>query len=205
MTLIDVSVPLRPGMIHYPGDPELHLERVLAIARGDPANVSRLDFGVHSGTHVDAPNHFLDGEPGVDSVPLDVLVGPAQVVDGASLSREVSASALQSLAIPDAAERLLLKTRNSALWERDSFSEDFVSLDESGARWLVERGVRLIGIDYLSIGDEAAHKVLLRAGVVPLEGLDLRRVEPGSYRLICLPLRIEGSDGGPARVLLETL
>ena len=192
-------------MIHYPGDPELHLERVLAIARGDPANVSRLDFGVHSGTHVDAPNHFLDGEPGVDSVPLDVLVGPAQVVDGASLPREVSASALQSLAIPDAAERLLLKTRNSALWERDSFSEDFVSLDESGARWLVERGVRLIGIDYLSIGDEAAHKVLLRAGVVPLEGLDLRRVEPGSYRLICLPLRIEGSDGGPARVLLETL
>ena len=205
MTLIDVSVPLRPGMIHYPGDPELHLERVLAIAKGDPANVSRLDFGVHSGTHVDAPNHFLDGEPGVDSVPLDVLVGPAQVVDGASLPREVSASALQSLAIPDAAERLLLKTRNSALWERDSFSEDFVSLDESGARWLVERGVRLIGIDYLSIGDEAAHQVLLRAGVVPLEGLDLRRVEPGSYRLICLPLRIEGSDGGPARVLLETL
>ena len=205
MTLIDVSVPLRPGMIHYPGDPELHLERVLAIARGDPANVSRLDFGVHSGTHVDAPNHFLDGEPGVDSVPLDVLVGPAQVVDGASLPREVSASALQSLAIPDAAERLLLKTRNSALWERDSFSEDSVSLDESGARWLVERGVRLIGIDYLSIGDEAAHQVLLRAGVVPLEGLDLRQVEPGSYRLICLPLRIEGSDGGPARVLLETL
>ena len=205
MTLIDVSVPLRPGMIHYPGDPELHLERVLSIAKGDPANVSRLDFGVHSGTHVDAPNHFLDGEPGIDSVPLDVLVGPAQVVDGASLPREVSASALQSLAIPDAAERLLLKTRNSALWERDSFSEDFVSLDESGARWLVERGVRLIGIDYLSIGDEAAHKVLLRAGVVPLEGLDLRRVEPGSYRLICLPLRIEGSDGGPARVLLETL
>jgi arylformamidase len=192
--IIDVSVPVRPGMITYPCDPEVRLERVSSIADGDVVNLSRLDLGVHSGTHVDAPLHFLDGGPSVETLPLDVLVGPCVVVDG-----------LDVAAVPEGAERVLFKTSNSRLWERDEFSEEFVALDGAGAGALVERGVRLVGIDYLSIGDAGAHNVFLGNGVVPLEGVDLRRVEPGRYRIYCLPLRLVGSDGVAARVLFEPL
>ena len=189
--IIDVSVPVRPGMITYPGDPEVRLERVSSIGDGDVVNLSRLDLGVHSGTHVDAPLHFVDGWPSVETLPLDVLVGPCVVVDG-----------LDPAAVPAGAERVLFKTPNSRLWERAEFSEDFVALDAEAARALVERGVRLAGIDYLSIGDEGAHRILLGAGVVAVEGLDLREVEPGEYRLVCAPLKLEGAEGAPARVLL---
>jgi arylformamidase len=189
--IIDVSVPVRPGMITYPGDPEVRLERVSSIADGEVANLSRLDLGVHSGTHVDAPLHFVDGGASVETLPLDVLVGPCVVVDG-----------LDAAAVPRGAERVLFKTPNSRLWERDEFSEDFVALDGAAARALVERGVRLVGIDYLSIGDEEAHRALLGAGVVAIEGLDLREVDPGEYRLVCAPLKLEGAEGAPARVLL---
>ena len=191
MQIIDVSVPVRPGMITYPGDPEVRLERVSSIADGDVVNLSRLDLGVHSGTHVDAPLHFVDGGASVEALPLDVLVGPCVVVDG-----------LDAAAVPRGAERVLFKTRNSRLWERDEFSEDFVALDGEAARALVERGVRLVGIDYLSIGDEEAHQALLGAGVVAIEGLDLREVDPGEYRLVCAPLKLEGAEGAPARVML---
>lgn len=189
--ILDVSVPVRPGMVTYPGDPEVRLERVSSIAEGAAANLSRLDFGVHSGTHVDAPLHFIDGAPGAEALPLDVLVGPCVVLDG-----------LDPSAVPAGAERVLFRTPNGRLWELDEFSEDFVALDGQAAGALVERGVRLVGIDYLSIGDEEAHHVLLGAGVVTVEGLDLRRVEPGEYRLVCAPLKLVGSDGAPARVLL---
>jgi len=189
--IIDVSVLVRPGMITYPGDPEVRLERVSSIADGDRVNLSRLDLGVHSGTHVDAPLHFVEGAPSVEALPLDVLVGPCVVVDG-----------LRPAAVPQGAERVLFKTPNSRLWERDEFSEDFVGLDGQAAQALVERGVRLVGIDYLSIGDEEAHHVLLEAGVVAVEGLDLREVEPGEYRLVCAPLKLVGAEGAPARVLL---
>ena len=191
MQIIDVSVPVRAGMITYPGDPDVRLERVSSIGDGDVVNLSRLDLGVHSGTHVDAPLHFLDGGRSVETLPLDVLVGPCVVVDG-----------LDPAVVPAGAERVLFKTPNSRLWERDQFSEDFVALDGEAARALVAGGVRLVGIDYLSIGDEEAHKVLLGAGVVAIEGLDLREVEPGEYRLICAPLKLEGAEGAPARVLL---
>ena len=191
MQIIDVSVPVWPGMITNPGDPKVRLERVSSIADGDVANLSRLDLGVHSGTHVDAPLHFIEGAPGVEALPLDVLVGPCVVVDG-----------LEPAAVPRGAERVLFKTPNSRLWEREEFSEDFVKLDGQAARALVERGVRLVGIDYLSIGDEEAHHVLLEAGFVVVEGLDLREVEPGEYRLVCAPLKLEGAEGAPARVLL---
>lgn len=191
MQIIDVSVPVRPGMITYPGDPEVRLERVSSIADGDVVNLSRLDFGVHSGTHVDAPLHFVDGGPSVESLPLDVLVGLCVVVEG-----------LDPAAVPAGAERVLFKTPNSRLWEREEFSQEFVALDGEAARALVERGVRLVGIDYLTIGDEEAHRVLLGAGVVAVEGLDLREVEPGEYRLVCAPLKLEGAEGAPARVLL---
>ena len=203
MRLIDVTVPVREGMPVYDGNPGVHLERARSIAAGDTVNITRLDIGAHTGTHVDAPVHFIEGGAGTESIDPDVLVGEAHVVDATRLHADIGREALESLALPAGAERLVFKTPNSALWERDSFTRDFIRFVESGAVALVERGVRLVGIDYLSIGDEAAHRVLLGNGVVPLEGLDLRRVEPGRYRLYCLPLKLVGSDGAPARVLLE--
>ena len=198
MEIIDVSVSIRPGMVTYPGDPTVSLERVASLANGDVVNLSRLDFGVHSGTHVDAPVHFIDGAPSAEALPLDVLVGPARVLDLTAAER-LDAPAFDGVEL---ASRVLLKTRNSELWARDSFADDFLALTEDGARALIDGGVRLVGIDYLSIGDEAAHQALLGAGVVAIEGLDLRDVEPGSYRLICLPLRVVGADGAPARAIL---
>jgi arylformamidase len=200
--IIDISVPIRPGMIVYEGDPTVVLERALSIADGATANVSRLDFGVHSGTHVDAPVHFIEGAAGAETLPLDVLVGPTHVVDATGVQGVLDEDALRGLALPERAERLIFKTTNSRLWERDEFTPEFVRLSADGARYLVGHGVRLVGIDYLSVGDEEAHVELLRAGVVPLESLDLRGVEPGEYRLVCLPLRVVGSDGAPARTVL---
>ena len=199
MEIIDVSVPVRPGMVTYPGDPTVTLERVASIANGDVVNLSRLDFGVHSGTHVDAPVHFIDGAAAAETLPLDVLVGPARVLDLTAAER-LDAAAFDGAEL---APRILLKTRNSELWARDWFVEEFLALTEDGARALIDGGVRLVGIDYLSIGDEAAHQALLGAGVVAVEGLDLRAVEPGDYELICAPLKLVGSDGAPARVLLR--
>jgi arylformamidase len=163
-------------------------------------NLTRLDFGTHSGTHVDAPVHFVDGAAGAESLPLDVLVGPARVLDFTGF--EDTFIGAPDLDGHDLTERILLKTRNSKLWERSRFDESFASLDGEAARALVKAGVRLVGIDYLSIGDGVAHEVLLEAGVVAIEGLDLSQAEPGEYQLVCAPLKLVGSDGAPARVLL---
>ncbi len=202
MELIDVTVPIREGMVTYPGDPTVTTELASAIGRGDVVNLTRLDFGVHSGTHVDAPVHFLDDGHGVDAWPLDALVGPAAVVEARSVTGVLDREALHRIGLPDS-PRLLFRTTNSELWASDTFADDFVHFVKSGADVLVERGVRLVGIDYLSIGDEDAHKVLLGAGIVAVEGLDLREAEPGAYELLCLPMKIAGSDGAPARVLLR--
>lgn len=196
MRLIDVSVPIRTGMVTYPGDPTVSVERVASLAAGDVVNLSRIEMGLHSGTHVDAPGHFIDGGQGVDEVALDALIGPCEVVALDSLDAASVAAAVEGV------ERVLFRTPNSELWGRDTFAEDFLSLDGDSARVLVERGVRLVGVDYLSVGDEEAHHALLGAGVVVVEGLDLRGVEPGPYELICLPLRVVGSDGAPARAVL---
>lgn len=179
MEIFDVSVPIRPGMVTYPGDPAVRLERVASIAQGDVCNLSRLDFGVHSGTHVDAPLHFVDGAPASEALPLDVLVGPARVLDLTGVEGEIGADAFAGGDLP---ERVLLKTRNSELWARDDYVPEHVTLGADAARALVAAGVRLVGIDYLSIGDEDAHHALLEAGVVALESLDLRAVEPGRVR-----------------------
>jgi arylformamidase len=203
---IDVTVPLRPGMPSYEGDPPLILERVTSLAQGGVCNLGRLAFGLHSGTHIDAPLHFIDGAPGVESTPLQALLGEAWVVDAMPVAGHIDAPALRKLDIPEGCDRVLFKTTNSRLWERDAFSRDYVALTESAARELVRRGVRLVGIDYLSIApfDDPAptHLALLEAGVVILEGLDLRRAAAGPYRLLCLPLLVEGADGAPARTLL---
>jgi arylformamidase len=183
-------------MVTYPGDPAVRMERAASIAGGDVVNLTRMDFGLHSGTHVDAPVHFIDGAPGVDEIPLESLIGPCVVVEVPDLGRESVARA------PEGSERVLFKTPNSELWARDEFVKEFARLDGEAAALLVERGIRLVGVDYLSVGDEDAHNALLEAGVVPVEGLDLRGVEPGSYELICLPLRVVGADGAPARTIL---
>jgi arylformamidase len=193
--IFDVSVPLREGMVTYPGDPQVHIERAASIAGGDVVNLTRIDFGLHSGTHVDAPVHFIDGAAGVDAIPLDALLGPCEVVEARDLSRD-------SVAAAPAAERILFKTPNSELWARDEFADDFARLDGDAARLLVERRTRLVGVDYLSVGDEDAHHALLEAGVVTVEGLNLRAIEPGAYELVCLPLRVVGADGAPARAVL---
>jgi arylformamidase len=188
----------------YRGNPgfEIHLDS--SLAEGAGANVSKLTMGAHTGTHVDGQRHFFDDGAGADALPLDAMIGPAEVVELAGVGLgPIDENALRGAGIPDGTERLLLKTPNSELWERDGFTHDFARLDGSGAAYALEIGVRLIGIDYLSIGDHDAHHALLGEGVVAVEGLDLRGVEPGSYELYCLPIRLVGSDGAPARVVLK--
>jgi arylformamidase len=202
MKIHDISVPIREEMPIYAGNPGVTLTRVQSLVDGASANVSKLELGVHTGTHVDAPLHHFDGEPGAESLPLEPLIGPAVVVDATAAREALDEPLVSALGITAGAARVLFKTRNSSLWERPDFTRDFVRLDGGGARYLVELGVRLVGIDYLSVGDTEAHRVLLGAGVVALEGLDLRGIEPGEYRLICLPLRLENADGAPARAVL---
>jgi arylformamidase len=195
--ILDVSVPLRPGMPIRPGDPELEVGLADAIADGADANVTRLALGAHTGTHVDAPVHFLEGAAGVEELPLDALVGPCVVVEADDVGGELPAAA-----VPSGAERVLFRTRNSELWERDGFVDGSVCRSAAAAEEVVRRGIRLVGIDYLTIGGAEAHRILLAAGVVPLEALDLRDVEPGPYTIVCLPLKIVGADGAPARTVL---
>lgn len=203
MDLIDITVPLRDGMVHYAGNPEIRITLAQSLAKGASANITRLDLGAHSATHVDAPLHFLEDGDAADSLPLEAMIGPAEIVDGTAIEEgPIDEAALRGLEIPEGTERLLLKTRNSRLWASEEFTRDFVRLDGSGARYVIELGVRLVGIDYLSIGDADAHRELLSRGVVALEGLNLGEVEPGRYELVCLPLKIVGSDGAPARVVL---
>lgn len=205
-TWIDVTVPVRSGMVHWPGNPPIEVVRTSDVSKGDPATVSRLSLGVHSGTHVDAPVHFLADGAGIDAIPLDELIGPARVV-AIRDPRSIGVEELRALE-PRAGERLLFKTRNSTLdWPKREFLPDYVYLSSGGAQFLVEQRVRLVGIDYLSIAgmDEGVptHRALLRAGVCVIEGLDLAAVEPGAYEMICLPLRLAGADGAPARVALR--
>lgn len=206
MKVHDISLTLRQRMPVFPGEPTPLLEPTTQMERGDSYNVSRLTISTHTGTHIDAPRHFLVGGASVERIAVDVLVGPALVVE-MPVDREITAADLEAASIPPAAERLLFKTRNSRLLDDEDFRRDFVYLTLDAARWLVERGVRLIGIDYLSVEEMDAdpnivHQTLLRAGVVIVEGADLRQVAPGPYLLACLPLKLEGADGSPVRAVL---
>lgn len=211
MRIHDVSVPISAGTPVYPGDPHIEIEQWAAIARGDAANVSMLHFGAHTGTHVDAPAHFIEGAGRVDALPLDVLVGRARIIEVADDVRVINAGHITSQAV-DGATRVLFKTRNSAFWANtaEGFRTDFTYLAPDAARALVEAGVRLVGVDYLSVEQFRAerfetHTILLSNNVVIVEGLDLRSVTAGDYELICLPLRITGGsgDGAPARAILR--
>jgi arylformamidase len=208
--IVDITLPVGPDMLVWPGDPPVAVDPVARLDDGDPANVSALRLGTHTGTHVDPPVHFLAGGATVDRLPLDALVGEAVVADLTGAPGSVGPAELERLELPAGAARLLLKTANSALWHQPgpiAFPDRYVALSADGAAWLVERGVRLVGTDFLSIEERDApghptHLTLLRAGVVILEGLDLYTVEPGVHTLVCLPLRIAGGDGAPARAVL---
>jgi len=207
MTWIDISVPIEDGMITWPGDPPFASERIKSIAEGAHANVTQLDFGAHTGTHVDAPIHFIDGAAGVETTPIDPLLGPAWVVDATRVEGAIDETAIRSLDIPDGETRVLFKTTNGSIRSRGLFEPGFVALNGGGADELVTRGVQLVGMDFLSVArfDDpvATHRALLGAGVVVLEGLDLRSVDAGPYELRCLPILVVGCDGGPARALLR--
>ena len=208
MKIYDVSLPISPDLPVWPGDPAVVLEQVSSMDAGAHDNVSRLACGVHTGTHVDAPHHFLNDHKTAESLSLDILVGPARVVQIPEDVKVVNAQVFESAAILSGTERLLLKTSNSRLWERREmeFFTGFVGISSDGADWLVQHNVKLIGIDYLSVApyhqSVPTHRTLLGAGMIIVEGLDLSGVQPGKYDLCCLPLKLVGSDGAPARVIL---
>jgi len=204
---IDVSVTLKNGMVGWPGDPVARISHVLELERGDPCTVSLLEMGAHSGTHMDAPAHFVAGGVGIDQMPVDAAIGPARII--AIDDREsITLDELEPHQIQPG-ERILFKTHNSdRVWETGPFAEDFVYLSAPAARYLVERHVGLVGIDYLSVGGFGAdgvetHQALLNAGIWVIEGLYLNGVPPGAVDLICLPLKIAGGDGAPARALVR--
>ncbi len=208
MKIYDITLTISAEMPLWPGDPPVVLELVSSMASGEHANVSRLACSAHTGTHVDAPHHFLNDGRTIESLPLDVLIGPALVVQIPAEVEVVTAEALERSRIPAGTERLLLKTRNSEIWARSEreFRPDFVGVSADGAAWLARRGIRLIGVDYLSVApykqSVPTHRALLEPGIVILEGVDLSAVPPGAYELYCLPLKLAGSDGAPARAIL---
>ena len=199
--ILDVSVRVRPGMHVFEGDPMVSLERVLSMSAGDTANVSELCCGTHTGTHVDAPGHFIDGAAGVETLDVEALCGPGLLIDLRDVA-SIDAGAITRIDL-SGVTRVLFATRNSELWSRNGFTQDFVSLTPEAAELLVAAGVRLVGIDYLSVGSPETHRVLLGAQVVIVEGLDLTGVSSGWYDVFCGPVKLDGADGAPARVLLR--
>lgn len=207
MTLYDATLPLIPNMATWPGEPGPDRTLIKRIARGDAANVSKLTLGVHTGTHVDAPIHFIPGAGGIETVPLDALVGPGLVVDIGD-APAITAQLLDDLKLPAGVERVLFKSRNSRFSADTQFHQDFTAIAHDAARWLVARGLRLVGVDYLSVEQFAApepitHRTLLGANIAVLEGAFLRDVPAGAYHITALPIKLVGSDGAPTRLILQ--
>jgi arylformamidase len=207
MPIYDISLPISESLVVWRGDPPVRITQPAHLDRGDPYTASRLDMGAHTGTHVDAPAHFIANGQTVDALDLEVLLGPAWVVH-APEANVLTAQVLDELQIPSGASRVLFRTRNSTRWAQAGagFVEDYVGLSRDGAQWLVERSVRLVGLDYLSVAiyadTVAVHQILLAAGVILVESLDLSRVGPGAYQLVCLPIRISAGEAAPARAIL---
>lgn len=207
MKLYDISLTLSENLPTWPGDPTIKLNKISSIQDGDMANVTQLSATVHVGTHIDAPDHFLDNGETVEDIPLELLVGPVQVVEIPS-ARVITEEDLKIATIPAGTTRILFKTANSDIWASGitEFKEDYIGLGFDAAKYLVESGIKVVGVDYLSVApfsDPApTHKTLLENKILIIEGLDLSRIDPGEYTLLCLPLKIKNADGAPARVML---
>ena len=208
MRIHDISLTVTPKLPTWPGDPKVDLERVEKIEDGANANVSRMSIGVHTGTHVDAPFHFLADGTSIETLPLEVLFGAVQVIELGSDVDLITAEVIQSASLIQGVTRVLFKTRNSQYWARGEteFQTGFVGISADGAEFLVKQGIQLVGIDYLSIApykqSKPTHQILLQAKIVVLEGVDLSQIKAGVYQLACLPLKLGGSDGAPARTVL---
>ncbi len=209
MIIYDISVPVSSGLPVWPGDPRVSLERVSKIEEGADANVTFIRMSAHTGTHIDAPYHFLGGDNDtVDQLPLELLIGPAYVLHVPVEVNLVKTETLQALVIPEGTTRLLIKTRNSNYWQsaETEFIKEYVAISPDAARYLIERGIQVIGVDYLSIApfDNTipTHRILLEAGVLIIEGLNLSGIDQKNYELYCLPLNLIGTDGAPARAVL---
>ncbi len=206
---IDVSVSLQSGMVHWPDNPPVRIERALNIEHGDAANVSEISMGVHTGTHMDGPIHFVQEGQGLDEMPLTATIGRARVIE-ISDPESIKVDELHPHRL-QRGERILFKTQNSARrLSTEDFMEDFVYVSQEAAQYMAERGIQTVGVDYLSVGGfrkdgEETHRALLEAGIWVIEGLDLSEVELGEYELICLPVKIERSDGAPARAILRAI
>ena len=204
---LDISVALDSELPTWPDSPGVYTELRTAIAQGHDANVTQLSIDVHTGTHVDAPRHFVDGAQTVEDLGLDPFIGAAVVLDTGAAT-DLTSAVLSEAQIPEGTERLLLRTTNSEQSDiyRAPFDESYAALTLDGAEWLASVGLRLVGIDYLSIQRYTeppdVHRALLGAGVAILEGIHLAGVKPGRYELICLPLRLVGAEGSPARAIL---
>ncbi|HEY59071.1 MAG TPA: cyclase family protein [Anaerolineae bacterium] len=206
--IFDISIPVSSETVTWEGDEKVRLHRVLKMEEGAQFNLSSLSMSVHNGTHIDAPYHFLPDGATVDKIPLDILIGPAQVIEVKDKGTLIGADALKSAGIGEKIKRLLIKTRNSDIWKANpnEFQQDFVSINKRAAEYLVDLSIVLIGIDYLSISPadnfQSVHKILMSAGIIILETIDLSEVSPGFYDLYCLPLKLQGVEGAPVRAVL---
>jgi len=207
MRTYDISIPITTDMPVWPGDPAVLMQRVIKIEEGDNANVTHVSLSAHTGTHVDAPFHFLSDGNTLEKVPLNLMMGRVYVLHLPDVDL-ITADVLKVSGIPPRTRRVLFRTRNSEIWARGerNFQTDFVALSPDGAQYLVQRGVKLVGIDYLSIApyqqSRPTHEILLKAGVLILEGINLIEIVQGRYTLYCLPLNLQGVDGAPARAIL---
>ena len=207
MRIHDISQTIRSGMPVWPGDPEVRLDWLSRISEGEAVNLTGIHMCAHTGTHIDTANHFLENGGNLDDLDLEVLIGNARVIRVPDEVRVIDKDFLQTVML-DGTERILFKTSNQAMTDEhpEVFHRDYVALDASGARFLADNGYRLVGIDYMSIAmyddSEGGHLPLLKAGVVVLEGLDLRGVEPGDYQLVALPIKLGGREGAPVRAIL---
>jgi arylformamidase len=207
MKIYDISLPVRPDMVIWPDSQNVNVQRVFDQENGDTATVSTLTLGIHTGTHLDAPLHFVRKGNAIEALELSSLCGPALVYHALDADF-LTADCFEKLNIPSGTERLLIRTRNSSLWRNDisEFNPDYVAVSADGAQWLVKHKIKLIGVDYLSVAPfndlVTPHEILLQAGIIPLEGLDLSQVESGLYMLYCLPLKLVGVEGAPARTIL---
>lgn len=200
MDWLDFTTTISTGMVYWPDNAPVHIQQTLSMADGAPANVTEMSLSVHTGTHVDAPLHFLEDGKDVTQLALSTLMGPALLVDIAH-PQFVTKAEIEHLPLPRGS-RLLFKTHNSRQdWARRPFNPDFVRVRADAAEWLRDQGVVCVGVDYLSVGPADTHQILLQAGISVIEGLALQHAEPGEYELICLPLKIAGADGAPARVI----